>query len=997
MEPSVILLVTACLTVGIHGTLRMPNYYSDHMVLQRAPARAILWGYADVIGDTVNIIMNGVKIEQTTVQRSTKNGTEGFWKVKLPAQTSPGPHAIQVNSSEGMLTFVNVMFGDVWICSGQSNMQFSMREVFNSTYEIDNSIQYNNIRMMFSDFVRSNVPLDDVSLKHSWKYPVKGTIDSFSALCFMFARDLQKHLKYPIGVIESDWGGTPIEVWSGPDAIKDCPSNFSFTPKYVPTERGVLWNSMIHPYLSMTIKGAIWYQGESNSGHPDLYACQFPAMIDDWRKKFHAGSDGETSDHFPFGFVQLAPNRAGSAIGGFPPTRWAQTTNVGYVPNSNMSDTFMAVAVDLPDFNSPSGSIHPTYKQDVAARLVLGAMNAAYGDKSVVFQGPFPTEYKMNNGRHVLNITFDNGTGSLHINNNNGFEICCSSTTSGCNNQGAWVPAPIKVSEKSNVQIDTSGCYGNNVTGVRYLWRESPCALKQCALYDSRTQLPVPPFIKIKMFKTSGGNLRMPKYYGNHMVLQRAPARAILWGYADVIGDTVSVLMNDVKIAETTVRKSTKNGTVGIWKVKLPAQTSPGPHEIQVESSEGFLSFVDVMFGDVWICSGQSNMQFTMREVFNSTYEIDDSIKYGDIRMLFSDFKQSNVPLDDVSLKRPWIYPIKGIINEFSALCFMFARDLQKRLKYPIGVIESDWGGTPIEVWSGPDVFQACPSQSTLTPSMYWPTERGVLWNSMIHPYLSMTIKGAIWYQGESNAGRPDLYACQFPAMIDDWRKKFHAGSDGETSDHFPFGFVQLAPNRAGNVVGGFPPTRWAQTTDIGYVPNSNMPDTFMAVAIDLPDFNSPSGTIHPTYKQDVASRLVLGAMNVAYRDKSVVFQGPFPTEYNMNNGQHTLRITFDNGTGHLQVNNNNGFEICCASTTSECSNSAAWSVASIKLSETSSIQIDASGCHGNNHITGVRYLWKESPCALKTCALYDSRTQLPVPPFIKIKMFQTPGIDIIG
>ncbi|XP_053396074.1 sialate O-acetylesterase-like [Mercenaria mercenaria] len=504
MELKIVFLVAACLTVGVYGVLRMPKYYSNHMVLQRAPARAILWGFADVIGDTVVVLKNGVQVEETTVQKSSSNGTIGIWKLKLPAERNAGPYDIQVKSSEGILSFADVMFGDVWMCSGQSNMQFKMREVYDSAHEIDDSIQYRDIRMIFSDFVKSSVPLDDVSIRHPWVYPIKGIIDEFSALCFMFARDLQKHLNYPIGIIESNWGGTPIEVWSSPDAINACPTTVKPSPSiYWPTDLGALWNSMMHPYLSMTIKGAIWYQGEANSGHPDLYACQFPAMINDWRKKFHANSDGETSEHFPFGFVQLAPFRAGNTIGGFPPTRWAQTTDVGYVPNINMPDTFMAVAVDLPDFNSPSGAIHPTYKQDVAARLVLGARNVAYGERNVIFQGPFPTAYNVDNGLHSLTITFDNGTGSLHMNNNNGFEVCCASTISGCSNPASWVAAPIKVTMTSKVQIDASGCQGNyHVAGVRYLWKESPCALKQCALYDSHTQLPVPPFVKTEVFKS---------------------------------------------------------------------------------------------------------------------------------------------------------------------------------------------------------------------------------------------------------------------------------------------------------------------------------------------------------------------------------------------------------------------------------------------------------------------------------------------------------------
>lgn len=481
--------------------------------------------------------------------------------------------------------------------------------------------------------------------------------------------------------------------------------------------------------------------------------------------------------------------------------------------------------------------------------------------------------------------------------------------------------------------------------------------------------------------------LRFPNSYSNHMVLQQAPQRAVLWGYADVIGDAITVLKNGVNAGSTLVQKSLHNASVGVWKLKLqPESNTAAAYQIKITSSEGSISLSDVRFGDVWLCSGQSNMQFTMREVNDSGREINESIQHVDIRMIHSTLIQSNVPKDDVLIYHPWIYPTKGIIEGFSSLCYLYAMEIQKSLQYPIGLIESDWGGTPIEYWSSPDAIATCHTG----PS-------SVLWNSMIHPYLPMTIKGAIWYQGEANSGNSNLYACQFPAMISDWRKKFHAASDGETRDDFPFGFVQLAPWRPENLTDGFPPTRWAQTAKFGYVPNSLMPNTFMAVAIDLPDFNSPSGSIHPRYKHELAYRLALGARRLVYGETNVEYQAPFPTSYHLNAASHRLEITFDNGTANVHLLNNKGFEICCAHVeTSHCDAGVTWIDAPILNTHGAVVEINTSSCSGNNHVAGVRYLWRESPCLLKQCALYSNVQNLPVPPFIQTGGFNQ-FAEIIG
>ncbi|KAK3600187.1 hypothetical protein CHS0354_001903 [Potamilus streckersoni] len=160
----------------------------------------------------------------------------------------------------------------------------------------------------------------------------------------------------------------------------------------------------------------------SNAAHADKYACQFPAMITDWRHKFHQASNGETNSMFPFGFVQLAGNANDtSRIGGFPDLRWAQTANYGHVPNAKLQNVFMSVAMDLPDFNSPYGTVHPRDKEDVASRLVLAARAVAYGEKGLDFQGPYPTRFTVQGS--TLAIEFSQGNSPIEVRSNSGFEV----------------------------------------------------------------------------------------------------------------------------------------------------------------------------------------------------------------------------------------------------------------------------------------------------------------------------------------------------------------------------------------------------------------------------------------------------------------------------------------------------------------------------------------------------------------------------------------------
>ncbi|KAK3611041.1 hypothetical protein CHS0354_017467 [Potamilus streckersoni] len=245
--------------------------------------------------------------------------------------------------------------------------------------------------------------------------------------------------------------------------------------------------------------------------------------------------------------------------------------------------------------------------------------------------------------------------------------------------------------------------------------------------------------------------------------------------------------------------------------------------------------------------------------VLNADQEMVDSYNYPDIRVFTVDLKTSGQEeYDLLSVLEHWSVPSNATVGYapwqyFSAVCWLYGKYLYQHLKYPIGLISSTWGGTPIEAWSSKDVMAQCGGdglqheagriQDHTLRNMDVDVGTNELWNAMIHPLLNLTIYGAIWYQGEANAGEPDKYKCYFPAMIRDWRSKFNDGTMGQSDVQFPFGFVQLAPWRNDpTITTGFPDLRWAQTADFGYVPNAQMPNVFMAVAIDLPDFDSPYG-----------------------------------------------------------------------------------------------------------------------------------------------------------
>jgi sialate O-acetylesterase len=260
---------------------------------------------------------------------------------------------------------------------------------------------------------------------------------------------------------------------------------------------------MIHPFLPFPVFGAIWYQGESNQGNANLYDCAINAMVTDWRTKWNQRNP-EMDITFPFGQVQLAPNTDVDRATGFPDVRWTQADRVGYNPTASMEKFFMAVAVDLPDFNSTQGSIHPRYKRQIADRLALGAFQVAYGTTTAgIYQGPIPTGYSIDGSNvritYGMNLQFRTTTG------NELFEFCCgASPTATCTAGGQWTVTSFVAGNNQDVALANPCSTGQSVTGFRYLWRESPCkTLESCPIYSVENNLPAPPYVYNGLISTT--------------------------------------------------------------------------------------------------------------------------------------------------------------------------------------------------------------------------------------------------------------------------------------------------------------------------------------------------------------------------------------------------------------------------------------------------------------------------------------------------------------
>lgn len=381
-----LLLMVASSTMAM-AEVKLPAVLTDHMVVQR-DVPVLIWGWDDA-GSEVTVSL-GDQIAKA------KAGDDGRWQVALPAQKAGGPHEIKIKGSSEV-TLSDVLVGEVWLCSGQSNMEWTVSNSNNPQEEIA-AANHPQIRHIKIPHVPADQPQSNVA-SQGWQVCSPQTVAGFTAVGYYFGRHLQKELDVPIGLIGSNWGGTRIEPWTPPEgfkavpALKEIADNLDQYPaknnegKINHQSALALYNGMISPLLPYPIRGAIWYQGESNNGEGMLYYEKMKALVAGWRSVWN-------NDAMPFYFVQLAPFKYGgdpARLAGI----WEAQTKALEIPH-----TGMAVTVDIGNVSD----IHPRNKQDVGKRLALWALAKDYGKKDLEYSGPLYSGMKVDGNKVVLSF-----------------------------------------------------------------------------------------------------------------------------------------------------------------------------------------------------------------------------------------------------------------------------------------------------------------------------------------------------------------------------------------------------------------------------------------------------------------------------------------------------------------------------------------------------------------------------------------------------------------
>ena len=403
------LIVAFIAATNARADVKLPGLISDGMVLQQGMS-VPLWGWADE-GEEVTVEFQKQKVTATT--------KDGKWMVRLKSLKAGGPFTLAI-SGKNKIELKNVLVGEVWICSGQSNMQWSLRQTENAEAEIANA-RYPMIRLF--TVPRSEVDAAAKDVKADWKECGPETVATFSAVGYYFGRDLHKARNVPVGLINNAVGGSPAESWINPGILKADAEYRQFADEYPrrmeqyesalakfkedsekakaeakPAPRGPgrpwmpagLYNGMLAPLVPYAIKGAIWYQGESNATRAYQYRRLFPAMIRNWRADWGQGD-------FPFLFVQLAAFGPNSKTLG--ESDWAELREAQLMTLSNTPNTGMAVAIDVGTYDD----IHPRNKQPVGSRLALSARAVAYGE-GLTHSGPVYQSMKIEGDKVILSF-----------------------------------------------------------------------------------------------------------------------------------------------------------------------------------------------------------------------------------------------------------------------------------------------------------------------------------------------------------------------------------------------------------------------------------------------------------------------------------------------------------------------------------------------------------------------------------------------------------------
>lgn len=407
----------------------LPSIYSDGMVLQRN--QPILFLGKATPQKTVKILF-------ANQQRIVKTDDRGCWEIQFPPLKAGGPYELKVQGQKEQVIVRDILIGDVWLCSGQSNMQWVVNNVINAKNEIKRA-NYPQIRTLNIPRRIELTPKDTITA--TWTACSPETVGNFSGVAYFFAQKVYEETNVPIGIINASWGGTIVETWTSleaagrlsPNCLKKyvkegkllSPNNYFGTQnKDIVTRNNypsLVYNAMIHPLLSFNLAGVIWYQGENNVGEAESYKKWLTCMIGDWRRRWN--------HDFPFYIVQLPNYDPINKEPLWAEFRWAQC-EVLSVPN-----TYIIVTSDLGEPHD----IHPRNKQEVGRRIALQALHHSYNRVDIV--GDSPSYEKMEVKNDSVVIFFKNIGSGLEVRSR--YDCLQGFAIAGRNNKFYWAKGRI--------------------------------------------------------------------------------------------------------------------------------------------------------------------------------------------------------------------------------------------------------------------------------------------------------------------------------------------------------------------------------------------------------------------------------------------------------------------------------------------------------------------------------------------------------------------------
>ena len=383
-------LIFFLFSVSVFSQIKMNNLFSDNMVLQRN-SNVNIWGKSNPNQKvTVYSSWNNKSVK-------TNSNNDGEWILIIETNDYNGPHKLTISTNNDLVEINNILLGEVWFASGQSNMEMTLNGYLNEpifgSQDLIANANNSQIRLLTIERNYSSVPLDNFN--GIWNESNPESVRYFSAVAYSYAKYIHESLGVPVGIISSAWGGTPAEAWAKKSFLD---KNFEAgiiknndPEKLDHHNPGYLYNAMLNPLIPFTVKGGIWYQGENNRARAKHYSKLMNVMIHSWREEWGIGE-------FPFYFVQIAPFRYDDA-NKFTSAelREAQLEAMKNIENSGMVST-----VDIGDLNS----IHPPEKIEVGNRLAYWALNKTYGFESITPSGPIVKSAKINGSSVKINFDY---------------------------------------------------------------------------------------------------------------------------------------------------------------------------------------------------------------------------------------------------------------------------------------------------------------------------------------------------------------------------------------------------------------------------------------------------------------------------------------------------------------------------------------------------------------------------------------------------------------